>query len=112
MVPPAMISGWAIFKLYFPQEIPDLANISLPDGWTYLAGSWRVDGRASSMLEVSASNGPGVLIGQVLHLSFTTLPRQTVNLNACERSEGSWPDAPCGQAQGSRIRAPRLLMDR
>ena len=62
--------GLGYFDLYFPQEIPDLGNISLPEGWAYLAGSWTVDGRVSSMLKVGTNTGLGVLIGEVLHLSL------------------------------------------
>lgn len=91
--------GLGYFDLYFPQEIPDLANISLPEGWAHVTGSWGVNGRASSMLKVGTNIG-GLPVGEVLHLSFTTLPRQPVSLNACQWSDESWPDAPCGQALG------------
>lgn len=106
--------------LYLPQEMPDLANVTVPEGWHYSVWTWwspALGNRRGTEISFGNMDEPGfeqgLLPGQTAHFSFTTLPRQIVNLNACQLtqdwdlagacSEASPLAAPCF-ARGSKQR--------
>jgi hypothetical protein len=87
------LSGLTNFGFVFPQEIPELQNVTVPAGWTYsvevmpaIAGLYQPVtilwvGYSGEVMDASMQ------IGETAHFSFTTLPRPAVNLNECETVE-------------------------
>lgn len=101
------LTGLNSFTFVFPQETPDLQNVTVPAGWTYgidIAPVLAEVSQAVTTLWFSydgAIQDASLAVGETAHFSFTTLPRPAVNLSSCETVPADGLDklaAACGSA--------------